>query len=187
MEWIYSNKITTLRSTVIDGKLGVFFGQRLVSNPEVSQHLVSFVGSYLSISSSISSFIYIYLVLCGFHQASIFIDISQLHTILSKWPAAMIREDLVCHDKVTHVAFCEQSVKFYFTHSQSFQSVQFVEPLPISFEPQIHMPMFDCGSKDSRVVEICDAIKNGWTMVCFHPPAWAYVLFSDLGFWQISE
>ena len=105
MEWIYSNKITTLRSTVIDGKLGVFFGQRLVSNPEVSQHLVSFVGSYLSISSSISSFIYIYLVLCGFHQASIFIDISQLHTILSKWPAAMIREDLVCHDKVTCVTF----------------------------------------------------------------------------------
>jgi hypothetical protein len=25
--------------------------------------------------------------------------------------------------------------------------------------------MFDCGFDDRRVVEICDAIKNGWTTV----------------------
>jgi hypothetical protein len=44
----------------------VFFGRRLDSNPEVSQHLLSFVGSNLSISSSISSLICVSPVLCGF-------------------------------------------------------------------------------------------------------------------------
>ena len=136
--------------------------------------LLSFVGSYLSISSSISSLIGVsrfYMVFRAFHWASIFIDISQLHAILAKWPAAMIREDLACHDEVTRVAFCEQSVKFSFTHSRSFQGVQFVEPSPIGFVPQIHAPMFDCGFEDSKVVEICDAIKKSWTTVCFYPPA----------------
>jgi hypothetical protein len=88
----------------------------------------------------------------------------------------MIREDLACHDEATCVAFCEQSVKFPFTHSRSLQGVQFVEPSPIRFIAQIHVPMFDCGFEDRtrRVVEICDAIKKGWwTTVCqfFHPPA----------------
>ena len=84
----------------------------------------------------------------------------------------MIQEDPACHDEATHVAFCKQSIKSSFTHSQSFQGVQFFEPLPIGFVPQIHTPMFDCGFEDRGVVEICDVIKNDWTMVCcFHPPA----------------
>lgn len=118
-------------------------------------------------------FLWIYLVTVfrAFHWVSILIDISQLHAILSKWPAEMIREGEACHDEVTHVAFCEQSVKFSFTHTRSFHGVQFVEPSPIGFVPQVYAPMFDCGFEDRRVVEICNAIKNGWTTVCFHPPA----------------
>jgi hypothetical protein len=94
-------------------------------------------------------------------QSSIFINISQLQAIISKRPAAMIREDLACHDEPTRVALCEQSVKFFFTHSRSLQGVQFVEPSPIGFVPQIHaLVMFDSGFEDGRVVEICDAIKK---------------------------
>jgi hypothetical protein len=104
-------------------------------------------------------------------MASIFIDISQLQAILSQRPAEMTREDLACHDEATRVAFCEQSVKFSLTHSRSLKGVQLVESSPIGFVPQIHVPMFDCGFEDGRVIEICDAIKNGWTTVCFHPPA----------------
>ena len=117
----------------------------------------------------------------------VFIDISQLQAILSKWPTAVMREDLACHDEVTRIAFCEQSIKFSFTHSRSFHGFQFPKPSPIGFVPQIHAPMFDCGFEDRRVIEICDAIKNDWTTVCFHSPAWAYVLFRDLDFWRISE
>ena len=96
----------------------------------------------------------------SFIQPSIFIDISRLPAIFSKQPAAMIREDLACHDEATRVAFCEQSVKFSFTQSRSLQSVQFIEPSPIGFVPQIHAFTFDCGFEDRRVVEICDAIKK---------------------------
>jgi hypothetical protein len=126
----------------------------------------------LPVSISISSLICISLILPGFLGLSLGIHISQLQAILSKWPAAMIREDEACHDEATRVAFCEQSVKIFFTYSRPFQSVQFVEPSPIGLVPQIHALVFDCGF-DSRVVEICDAIKNGssWTTAHFHPPA----------------
>jgi|SRR5271169_3413070 len=81
----------------------------------------------------------------------------------------MIREDVACHDEATCVAFCEESVKFSFTHPRSLQGVQFIEPSPICFIPQIHAPTFDCGFGDRRVVEICSAIQKRLDDGAFSP------------------
>ena len=181
------NKITSSKSTVIIG-IGdvmavalvaafciVLLGRRPDSNPGVRQHFLSFVGSNLFISGSISSYICVSLVLSGLTGFSLGFNLHR-HQSTPHHPL-----QVACSNGLGRLGMSWQGYtcrilrtvcKILFRWLPVFHGVQFVEPSPIGFIPQIHAPMFDCGSEVMRVVEICGAnhvFQNSRTTVCFQP------------------